>query len=262
MEPLVKVEPGDTEDCLVRTDLGSGVTLLTLNRPAVGNALNLELRDRIRREFEQIEDDPDVAAVVLTGSGRTFCSGLDLNEVSEGGGVLSADLDEVRHRQIVPQLGVPVIAAVNGPAITGGWELALGCSFIVASESAWFRDTHAQIGILPGAGMSVRLSRRAGATAGLVLSLTGRKVDADEALRRGLVEVVVPFDDVVTTAVEVARTASQLDPMLVARLLELYRHHDESPGHTSWTVEHLESRRWLLGHQPRLDDSRGPRNGA
>ncbi|MFC5994387.1 enoyl-CoA hydratase-related protein [Pseudonocardia hispaniensis] len=250
MERVVTPGYPDARDCLLRTDTDDGIAVLTLNRPAVHNALSLELRNRLREEFDRLIQDRTVTAVVVTGAGNSFCAGLDLNEITTHGGVLRADVDEPQRVPLVPDLGVPVIAAVNGPAITGGWELALGCSFIVASTTARFRDTHAQIGLLPGAGMSVGLSRRAGPAAGLAISLTGREVDAAEALRLGLVEYVVEPEAVLDTALEFARSAARLDGPLVRRLVDLYRYHAEAPGYASWIIEHAESRRWLIGRGP------------
>ncbi|GHE40592.1 enoyl-CoA hydratase [Streptosporangium violaceochromogenes] len=254
MEHVVTPDEANAVDCLLRTDTGDGVTVLTLNRPEVRNALSLRLRNRLREEFDRLAGDRRVRAVVVTGAGTAFCAGLDLNEITTDGGVLRADVDEPHRVPLVPDLGVPVIAAVNGPAITGGWELALGCSFIVASTTARFRDTHAQIGLLPGAGMSVGLSRRAGAAAGFAISLTGREVGAAEALRLGLVEYVVEPADVLDTALELARAAARLDRSLVRRLVDLYRHHAEMPGYAGWIIEHAESRRWLIGRGPVIED--------
>ena len=155
---------------VVLIDRKGAVASVTLNRPDAMNALSAELRDAITRAFLELAEDEEVRVVILTGAGRAFCAGLDLKELGSAerpanefaGGVL---IDAVR------RFPGPVIAAVNGFAITGGFELALACDFIVASSEARFADTHARVGILPGWGLSQKLPRLIGTIFSLLGSL-------------------------------------------------------------------------------------------
>lgn len=178
------------------TEISEGVALVTLNRPGAMNALSVELRRALAGAFHAVARNAEVGAVILTGAGRAFCAGLDLKELGGethgapdiagaiGGhdGVLDA---MARCRQ-------PIIGAINGFAITGGLELALACDLIVASAAARFADTHARVGILPGWGLSQRLSRAIGPYRAKEMSLTGNFVDAAQAADWGLVNRVVP----------------------------------------------------------------------
>lgn len=249
MERMVTAaDPGTA--VLLREEPSEGVALLTLHRPEARNALSVALRERLRVEWEALAGDDSVRVVVLTGSGPAFCAGLDLREITTDGGVLAGERRTLHAEPLIPPLTVPVIGAVNGPAVTGGWELALACTFLVASERAWFSDTHARLGLLPGAGLAVSLSRRVGHRLGVELSLTGRRLDAAEAARLGLVNRVVPHERLLPTALEMASDIARLDPVLVPRLLELYRQLAEAGGHAAWAVEHAESRRWLAERGP------------
>lgn len=187
------------------------VALVTLRRPEARNALNAELAQGL---IDAIETSQDAAAIVLTGADPAFCAGLDLRD-------LGAD----RLEDFPPFLAavrtsrVPVIAAVNGAAVTGGFELALACDFMVASEHARFADTHLRVGVYPGP-VLVDLPRRVGMARARELSLTGNFVDAQTALRIGLVNHVVPHDDLVPTAMALARDIAEQDRGMVAAMRE------------------------------------------
>jgi enoyl-CoA hydratase len=150
------------DDVLSVTSEG-GVTTVTLNRPSARNALSGELIGRLAETLGSVEGDPDVRAVVLTGTDPAFCAGLDLNEVRTEGldaGVLA---DETRNPwSVLRRMDTPVIGAINGACVTGGLELALHCSFLVASENARFADTHGRVGLHPGGGITALLPRPSG----------------------------------------------------------------------------------------------------
>jgi len=170
-----------------------GVARLTLNRPDAMNALSRELRRAIHDAFRKLADDPDTGVVILTGAGRAFCAGLDLKEL--GGEVESAApggaTEEANMIRALWECPIPIIGAVNGFAITGGFELALACDFLIASTAARFADTHARVGIVPGWGLSQLLPRRIGAGRAKELSFTGNFIDAHRAEAWGLVNRVV-----------------------------------------------------------------------
>ncbi len=184
-----------SEDVL-RVEKKDGVATVTLNRPEAMNALSRQLRHGLCSTFAELTGDSEVGAVILTGSGeRAFCAGLDLKEL--GGETTAdesaeeetpADLDCVR---ALEEVRCPVIGAINGVAITGGFELALACDVLIGSTRARFADTHARVGIMPGWGLSQRLSRAVGVYRAKELSLTGNFLDAERAEQWGLLNRVV-----------------------------------------------------------------------
>ena len=192
------------------------VALVTLNRPEQRNALSSELRLTLGRRLEELNADPEIRAVVITGAGKAFCAGMDLAELSSGGSETSgfelsvAGQDEMRDG--VEGFAGPVIAAVNGAAATAGFELALACDLIFASPEAKFLDTHARVGILPGWGLSVRLPRLIGMARAKEVSLSGNALDAARALEWGLVNRVVPRERLVEEALQLARDMASCVP--------------------------------------------------
>lgn len=206
------------------TDDATGVRLITLNRPEARNALSAELIDRFVEALHAAEDDPEVRAVVLTGADPAFCAGLDLREVGASG--ISGDtvLDpKASPWWVLHTMNTPVIGAINGPAVTGGLELALHCTFLIASERAVFGDTHTQIGIHPGGGLTGLLPQAVGFRKAREMSLTGNFINAAEAHRLGLVNHVVPHPDLVPTALRLAGDIAGGDPRAVPAVNETYR---------------------------------------
>lgn len=182
----------------------AGTRVLTLNRPDRRNALNTELLRALESGFAAAEADDSVAVIVLTGADPAFCGGVDLKELEERG--KPPEMGE-------PLRGVskPVIGAINGPAITGGLELALMCDLLVASENAAFGDTHASLGMLPGWGQVARLPDAVGGRRAAEMLLTARIIGADEALRIGLVNDVAPHADAMPRALELAAAIGAVD---------------------------------------------------
>ena len=177
--------------------------VITLNRPESRNALNSELLGAIPRAFADCEADDAVTVVVLTGADPAFCAGLDLRELGSSGDNLAGGNLGLGHRFWAP-MSKAVIGAVNGAAVTGGFELALQCDFLVASERARFGDTHARVGVLPGGGLSVFLPQAIGVRRAKEMSLTGNFMAAEEARQWGLVNHVVPHDELLPTALSLA----------------------------------------------------------
>jgi enoyl-CoA hydratase len=199
-----------------------GVAVLTLDVPAKLNAISAAIAVEIDRELERLAAD-GVGAIVLTGEGRAFCAGMDLDDVGAG---VPIPLDFIDR---IAGLDAPVIAAINGAAATGGLELALACRFRIGSPDAVLLDRHAQLGLFPRAGMSARLVRLIGQGAALEVSLTGRKVGADEALRLGLLDRIVPAEELRTEAIVTAAAIASVDPELRRRMVSLYREAAEGP---------------------------------
>ena len=175
-----------------------GLATLTLNRPKAMNALSRALRLEIVRAFESLQSDSDTHVVILTGAGRAFCAGMDLKELSRTSAPLkepeptTGSMDVVR---VMEAFDRPIIGAINGFAITGGFELALACDVLIASSDARFADTHARMGVMPGWGLSQKLSRVIGIYRARELSLTGNYLSAEQAEAWGLVNRVVAPDE-------------------------------------------------------------------
>ncbi len=173
-----------------------GYAVLTLNRPGAMNALSLALRAELAAAVTGLREQARV--LILTGAGRAFCAGLDLKELAQGGAPLAGErADPVAAMRAFPG---PIIAAVNGAAVTGGFELALAADLMLAGESARFADTHARVGILPGWGLSVKLPRLIGMGRAKELSLTGNFLSAAQAERWGLVNRVLPDAELLPAA--------------------------------------------------------------
>jgi enoyl-CoA hydratase len=185
---------------VVLFDVAEGVATITLNRPAARNALSSEVLRLLADLMRQANQRDDVDVIVLTGADPAFCAGLDLKELGDTAGNLggtgadgSTNSDGVRGP--FPPLDKPLIGAINGVAVTGGLELALNCDFLVASDRAKFGDTHTRVGVMPGWGLTVLLPQAVGIRRAREMSFTGNFIDAHEALHFGLVNHVVPHDD-------------------------------------------------------------------
>ena len=205
---------------LVLTDKADGICLVTLNRPEALNALSSALRAELAETLSELADDEETQVVILTGAGRAFTVGLDLKEL--GGEVdaarttTSIDLSDAMDR--LPQ---PVIGAINGFAITGGFELALMCDFLIAAPEASFADTHARVGVVPGWGLSQRLPRLIGINRAKELSLTGNFLDAATAEAWGLVNRVVPADELLSVARKLALDIVSTEPVTRGEILRI-----------------------------------------
>jgi enoyl-CoA hydratase len=201
------------EDVLLVTHDGP-VAVVTLNRPQAMNALNRDLRRALATGFRALEADDNVRAIVLTGAGtRAFTAGLDLKELGQAGlGAANADTPEDNPVLAIEQTGKPVIGAINGVAITGGFEVALACDVLIGSENARFADTHARVGIMPGWGLSQKLSRLIGPYRARELSLSGNFLDAATAEKWGLLNRVVAADALLAQAVALAHDMAGITP--------------------------------------------------
>lgn len=200
---------------VLRVEKSEGVATLTLNRPEARNALDRALRDAIRAAFAALAHDESVGAVILTGAGAAFCAGLDLKELSRPGPDRGGDRPEETAHDVVRAIEAfdrPVIGAINGVAVTGGFELALACDVLIGSPEARFADTHARVGILPGWGLSVKLPRLVGVVRAKMISLTGNYVSSEEAERWGLLARVVPAAELLPTCRALARDMLSCEP--------------------------------------------------
>jgi len=200
-----------------------GVGLVRFNRPEARNALSVGLREAAADALRTFGDDGSVGAVVLTGNGAAFSGGVDLKELGAPGG--GPKPSAPRADDLVGAIvacPVPVIAAINGVAVTGGLEVAVACDVIIASTAARFADTHARLGILPGWGITQRLPRLVGMNRAKQLSFTGNFLDAATAERWGLVNYVVEPDDLLASAVGLAAEMASCDRRAVRNLKRAY----------------------------------------
>ena len=200
----------------------AGVATVTLNRPEAMNALSRALRAALHDAIVALSNDADVSVLVLTGAGRAFTAGLDLKELgSDPNGMGAANATGASENPVLAILECPkpIIGAINGVAITGGFEVALACDVLIASTNARFADTHARVGIMPGWGLSQRLSRVIGPYRAKELSLTGNFLDAQTACDWGLVNRVVAPEDLMPTALKLAADMATIP----AETLSLYK---------------------------------------
>lgn len=182
------------------------VGLITLNRPKSLNALNRQLAEETLEALRDLDGDPAVGAIVITGSPRAFAAGADIEEMAEKSFAEFYMDDFLSPWDQVRQISKPVIAAVSGFALGGGCELALLCDFIIASEDAQFGQPEIKLGILPGIGGSQRLARSIGKALTMDMVLTGRNIGAQEAKDAGLVARIVPKEELLQNALEAAHT--------------------------------------------------------
>ncbi|NKB99481.1 MAG: enoyl-CoA hydratase [Pseudomonadales bacterium] len=191
-----------TESVLLVEKKG-GVATLTLNRPDQMNALSLELRWALQEVLTELRTDDDVGIIILTGAGKGFCAGLDLKEMG------SSSRDQSPQPSDPPSLmravNKPIIGAINGVAITGGFEISLSCDLLVVTPETRFADTHARVGLIAGWGLGARLSRAVGLARAKELSLTGNFLTAETAYEWGLVNRIVAAEDLLPTCHSLAQ---------------------------------------------------------
>jgi enoyl-CoA hydratase len=217
------------DDILLTTTDGA-IRTLTLNRPEARNALTVDLMRSLCGALADADADPDVAAVVLTGTDPAFCAGLDLKQTLATGGFLAV-VDDPKGNpfRALRAMATPVIGAVNGACVTGGLELAIQCSFLIASDRARFADTHAKVGVHPGGGMTVLLPELVGPQRARQMSFTGQLIDASTAFAWGLVNVVVPHDELLGEAHRLAGLIAANDGRAVQAINVSYRELSEMP---------------------------------
>jgi enoyl-CoA hydratase len=253
--------PNPWEDHMLDVERRGPIAIVTLNRPEAMNALSKALRLALYDAMVALDGDPDVSVVILTGAGeRAFTAGLDLKELGGDASAMGAANDQdARSNPVraVERCRKPVIGAINGVAITGGFELALACDVLIASETARFADTHARVGIMPGWGLSQKLSRLIGPYRAKELSLSGNFLDARTAAGWGLVNRVTAPSDLLPTALKLAEDMASIPVETLAfykGLIDdgyarafgeaLALEHERSSGHNrEVTPEKVEARR-------------------
>jgi enoyl-CoA hydratase len=234
---------------VVLVDIADRVAVITINRPDQRNALNSDVRRDLPKAITECDANDDVDVMILTGADPAFSAGVDLKEFGSGQvqqGEGFADVGDTRDsfKGALPPHTKPLIGAVNGVAVTGGFEVALNCDFLIASDRARFADTHARVGVMPGWGLTVLLAQRIGVARAKQMSFTGNYVDAKTALEWSLVNEVVPHEELLTYCRKLAADIVSNDQMGVRRMLKTY---DEVTGTTvdeGWKIESKVSRDW------------------
>jgi len=231
---------------VVLLEVSDRIATVTLNRPESRNALSSEVLRLLPQQLREADARDDVDVIILTGADPAFCAGLDLKELGSSGGNLSGGADGRPNADGVrgpfPPLAKPLIGAVNGVAITGGFELALNCDFLVASEHAKFGDTHSRVGVMPGWGLTVLLPQAIGVRRAREMSFTGNFLNADEALQWGLVNHVVPHDELLPFTRSLASDICGNEQDGVRQIRRTYAEITGDPA--GWQVEARDSAAW------------------
>jgi enoyl-CoA hydratase len=233
---------------VVLYDVSERIATITMNRPEARNALSSELLSLLWQRMADAEHDDGVDVLILTGTDPAFSAGLDLKELAADGSNLGSGTgaDGGRNRDGIrgpfPRLTKPIIGAVNGVAVTGGFELALNCDFLVAGEHAKFGDTHARVGVMPGWGLTVLLPQAIGVRRAREMSFTGNFMLADEALAFGLVNHVVPHHELLPFTRQLALDIIGNDQDGVRQIRSTYWQIATDDDH--WEVEARDSRAW------------------
>ncbi len=216
----------------------SRLGIITLNRPEVRNAINPVMRDELSHAMEELEADAEIRAIIITGGSKVFAAGADIAAMVEKKAIEQfsrASLWDLAFQ--MEQSRKPIIAAVAGFCLGGGCELAMACDIRIASESAKFGQAEINIGIIPGGGGTVRLTRLVGLGKAKELVLTGRMIDAAEALRINLVNQVVPDVQLMTAAMEMAKAISRHSPVALSLAKYAVQNAADADLHTARTIE-------------------------
>ena len=236
------------------------IAIITLNRPEVRNALNPALERDLVAAFQEVDEDRESEVLILTGAGTAFCAGIDLKHLGKMSVEAGRKMVPLEERGTTPDrpdtivildsVRCPTIAAVNGPAITGGFELALACDMIIASEDAFFGDTHARVGIIPGGGLTQKLSRLVGIKRAMEISLGCDFVSSREAAAMGFINRVVPADKLLEVAEELANKIIGNHRESVLKVRQLIKQGYEGDLRTGLRLERLESAVWATRVNP------------
>jgi enoyl-CoA hydratase len=232
---------------VVVVDVTDRIATITLNRPEARNALNADLRRALPQAVAECDARDDIDVLILTGADPVFCAGLDLKELGQSSNEPddAAVVASTERRGPLPPTVKPLIGAINGAAITGGFELALNCDFLIASEHARFADTHARVGIQPGWGLTVLLAEAVGVRRAKELSATGNFLDAQTALTWGLVNHVVPHGELLSFSRSIASDIVSNDQDGVRQIIDTYDTGTLTTRDDWWDLEVRRSREWM-----------------
>ena len=210
------------------------VGIIRLNRPEARNAVNNDLATGVEAALDEFETDPDVQAVVITGNGKTFCAGADLKLVAAGRGAEMATAKGNFAGIVTRDFPKPIIAAVHGAALAGGFEIMLSCDLVVAADDTRFGLPEVKRGLFAAAGGLIRLPKRVPLTVATELAITGEPIDAPRALQLGLVNRIVPADQVVDAALALAATIAENGPLAIKNSLAMVREAQDLSDEDAW----------------------------
>ncbi len=199
----------------ILTSRDGRVGIVQLNRPKVLNALNRELMSELIESLETFDSDSDIGCLVITGNERAFAAGADIKEMATATPVSMLDNPFIDYWDRLRRISKPIVAAVSGYALGGGCELVMACDMIIASETARFGQPEINIGVIPGAGGTQRMTRAVGKALGMEIVLNGRFLKADEALQHGLVNRVFPVEVYLEEAVKFAAEIAARAPVAI-----------------------------------------------
>ncbi len=192
-----------------------GYAIVQFNRPEVLNALNIKLMEELVDSLESLDKSDDVRAIIITGNEKAFAAGADIKEMADASAVEMLVRDQFARWDRIRKIKKPLIAAVSGFALGGGCELSMSCDIIIASETAKFGQPEINIGVMPGAGGTQRLTRAVGKYKAMEMVLTGRMITADEAMQWGLVNKIVPTEYYLEEAKSLAKEIASKPPVAV-----------------------------------------------
>lgn len=229
----------------VLLEIDGPIAIVTLNRPKSLNAMSRALSAQLESRFKELQQGGSVKVAIITGAGRAFCAGADLDELSSMEGVLQAADEEIGtgHRRFgMASFDGPVIAAINGVAVTAGLELALCCDMRIASTNARFADTHSRVGVIPGGRMTAMLPRLIGLGRAKEMCLSARMIDAATADRWGLVNRVVEPDELMPAALALAKKIAAVETKYLRTYNRLLDESHERNFADAVDHEHIRSR--------------------
>ena len=221
-----------------------GVALITLNRPERRNAINQDLLIHLYNCIDEAATNDDIKVAILTGNGKSFCSGIDLAVITTDN-LRDPRGDGKDFLDVIGACKKPIIGAINGHAITGGFEIALNCDFLIASERAIFIDSHSKLGIHPGWGMTQLLQQAVGQRRAKQMSFTGQPLSAEQALQWGLVNEVVPFDALIPRARQIAADICSVDQNMMAKIKALIEYRRSATLTEALALEHEKFQEFL-----------------
>ena len=203
------------EYILVNKQVGKYIALIELNRPKELNALNRQLMTEVRDALKELDEDDSVRVIILTGGQKVFAAGADIKQMADATAIDMLNIDQFSTWDGIKKTKKPIIAAVSGFALGGGCELAMTCDLIIASDTAKFGQPEIKLGTMPGAGGTQRLTRAVGKVLAMEMVLTGKFISAEEALKAGLINRIVPAELLLDETLKIATEIAKQSPVAI-----------------------------------------------